>query len=84
MGAVPDQVRVQLAVQKKLAFSGMFMTSVPVIQASATAAAVQSSNEVCMLGLEKRATKQEWFELQQAQDGIVQEVAMALLAWARA
>ena len=52
-----NQVRVQLAVQKKLAFSGMFMTAVPVIQATATAAAVQSSNEVCMLGLEKRATK---------------------------
>ena len=52
-----NQVRVQLAVKKKLAFSGMFMTAVPVIQATATAAAVQSAMEVCMMGLEKRATK---------------------------
>ena len=52
-----NQVKVELAVKKKLAFSGMFMTSVPEIHAIATAAAVQSAMEVCMMGLEKRATK---------------------------
>ena len=52
-----NQVRVQLAVKKKLAFSGMFMADAPAIVATATAAAVQSAQEVCMLGLEKRASK---------------------------
>ena len=52
-----NQVKVVLAVKKRLAFSGMFMSAAPEIVASATAAAVQSSQEVCMLGLEKRATK---------------------------
>ena len=52
-----NQVKVELAVKKKLAFSGMFMNEVPEIKASATAAAVTSEMEICMLGLEKRATK---------------------------
>lgn len=52
-----NQVKVELAVKKKLAFSGLFMTAVPEIKAIATAAAVQSAMEVCMMGLEKRATK---------------------------
>jgi hypothetical protein len=52
-----NQVRVELAVKKRLAFSGMFMSEVPEIKAAATAAAVSSEMEICMLGLEKRATK---------------------------
>ena len=52
-----NQVRVELAVKKRLAFSGMFMSEVPEIKAAATAAAVMSEMEICMLGLEKRATK---------------------------
>ncbi len=52
-----NQVRVLLAVKKRLAFSGMFMNAAPEIQAAATAAAVTSAMEICMLGLEKRASK---------------------------
>jgi hypothetical protein len=52
-----NQVRVELAVKKRLAFSGMFMDAVPEIKAAATAAAVTSEMEICMLGLEKRASK---------------------------
>ena len=52
-----NQVKVVLAVKKRLAFSGMFMEAAPEIKAAATAAAVTSAMEVCMLGLEKRATK---------------------------
>ena len=52
-----NQVKVELAVKKRLAFSGMFMEATPEIKAAATAAAVTSEMEVCMLGLEKRATK---------------------------
>ena len=52
-----NQVKVELAVKKRLAFSGMFMEAAPEIKAAATAAAVTSEMEVCMLGLEKRATK---------------------------
>lgn len=52
-----NQVRVELAVKKRLAFSGIFMSATPEIQAAATAAAVSSEQEICMLGLEKRASK---------------------------
>lgn len=52
-----NQVHVELAVKKRLAFSGMFMSQVPEIKAAATAAAVTSEMEMCMLGLEKRASK---------------------------
>ena len=52
-----NQVKVELAVKKRLAFSGMFMNAVPEIEATATAAAVTSEMEICMLGLEKRASK---------------------------
>lgn len=52
-----NQVRVELAVKKRLAFSGIFMDAVPEIHAAATAAAVSSAMEICMLGLEKRASK---------------------------
>ena len=50
-----NQVKVELAVKKRLAFSGMFMSQVPEITTAATAAAVTSEMEICMLGLEKRA-----------------------------
>jgi hypothetical protein len=52
-----NQVKVELAVKKRLAFSGIFMDAVPEIHAAATAAAVSSAMEICMLGLEKRASK---------------------------
>ncbi|MEO7655142.1 MAG: Tad domain-containing protein [Sphingomicrobium sp.] len=52
-----DQVRVVLALKKRLPFSGLFMADAPQIIASATAAAVSSAMEVCMIGLEKRASK---------------------------
>ena len=52
-----NQVKVELAVKKRLAFSGMFMSEAPEIKAAATAAAVSSEMEICMLGLEKRDTK---------------------------
>ncbi len=52
-----NQVKVELAVKKRLAFSGIFMEAAPTIEAAATAAAVTSEMEICMLGLEKRASK---------------------------
>lgn len=52
-----NQVKVELAVKKKLAFSGMFLEATPEIKATATAAAVSSAMEICMLGLEKRGSK---------------------------
>jgi hypothetical protein len=47
-----NQVRVTLAVRKELSFSSMFLTTAPLIQATAQAAAVQSSGDFCVLSLQ--------------------------------
>lgn len=47
-----QKVKVDLAVQRRLAFSGMFMTAPPMIKASATAATVPGSDNYCVVSLE--------------------------------
>src|SRR4051794_18541156 len=53
--ADPDAVRVDLSVQKQLSFSGMFMSSAPVISASATATVVPSG-KYCAISLIANST----------------------------
>jgi Flp pilus assembly protein TadG len=48
-------VKVDLAIQQKLTFSGMFMTSTPTITASATAGLINAGN-YCVIGLRKDTT----------------------------
>jgi len=50
-----NQVRVTLAVRKNLSFSSMFLSAPPLIQATAQAAAVQSSGDFCVLSLQHNA-----------------------------
>lgn len=52
-----DQVTVQLAVQRKLSFSGLFMKNPPLIVTSATAASVPGTDEFCVVSLEPSASK---------------------------
>jgi Flp pilus assembly protein TadG len=51
-GDMTNQVRVTLAVQKRLPFSSLFMDEAPVIEATATAASVPGSDEYCVVSLE--------------------------------
>lgn len=51
-GDMRNQVQVTLAVQKRLPFSSLFMSSPPVIEATATAASVPGSDEYCVVSLE--------------------------------
>lgn len=55
-GNSTDQVRVTLQLQQRLAFSSMFMSSPPIIQAVATAASVPGGGEYCVIGLDPSAT----------------------------
>lgn len=50
-----NAVRVGLAVQKRLGFSSLFLTSVPVIEVEATAAAIETG-EYCVVSLESTNT----------------------------
>jgi len=50
-----NQVRVTLAVRKELSFSSMFLATPPLIQATAQAAAVQSSGDFCVLSLQNNS-----------------------------
>lgn len=50
-----DQVTVTLAIQRKLSFSGMFMTNPPLIKTTATAASVPGTDDMCVLSLENNA-----------------------------
>ena len=50
-----NPVRVTLALQKKLGFSGLFLTTTPTITATATAAAIETG-EYCVVSLENTAT----------------------------
>jgi Flp pilus assembly protein TadG len=50
-----NQVRVVLAVQKSLSFSSMFLTTAPVITATAQAAGVEVSGDFCVLSLQENS-----------------------------
>ncbi|MCY7279475.1 MAG: Tad domain-containing protein [Sphingomonas bacterium] len=54
-GTQRNQVKVELAVQRKLSFSAMFMTNPPLITASSTAAAISSDGEFCVLSLQNNS-----------------------------
>lgn len=56
-GTMRDRVQVGLAIQKKLSFSSFFMSSPPVIRATATAATVPGSDEYCVIATEPSASK---------------------------
>ena len=56
-GDFENQVKVTLAIQRKLSFSGMFMQNPPMIKTSATAASVTGTDEFCVVSLETSATK---------------------------
>lgn len=55
-GAMRNRVLVRLQVQQRLPFSSMFMSSPPMISATATAATVPSGGEYCVIGTDRRAT----------------------------
>jgi len=55
-GDLKDQVSITLEVQKELTFSSMFLTSTPIIRASATAASISSATEFCVVALETLST----------------------------
>ena len=50
-----NQVKVELAVRRPLAFSAMFMKGSPLIKTAATAATISSSGEFCVLSLQKNS-----------------------------
>jgi hypothetical protein len=52
--ADPNAVRVSLSIQKRLAFSGLFLPSVPTITATSTATIVPTGN-YCVISLEDQA-----------------------------
>ena len=54
-GINQNQVRVQLAVQRPLSFSAMFMTNPPLIRTTAQAATVSSAGEFCVLSLQNNS-----------------------------
>ena len=54
-GINQNQVRVQLAVQRRLSFSSMFMTNPPLIRTTAQAATVSSAGEFCVLSLQNNS-----------------------------
>ena len=54
-GSNKNQVRVQLAVQKSLSFSSMFLADAPVITATAQAAGVAASGDFCVLSLQNNS-----------------------------
>src|SRR5688572_19435405 len=54
-GATRNQVDVQLAVKRPLSFSSMFMTSAPLIRATARAATIGSAGEFCVLSLQNNS-----------------------------
>ena len=55
-GSATNQVRVTLAVQQRLPFSSMFLSTAPTIIANATAAAVQVGGSACVQALETSAS----------------------------
>lgn len=53
--SLKNQVKVDLAVQRPLSFSSMFMANAPMIKTSATAAAVSVEGEFCVLSLQNNS-----------------------------
>jgi len=56
-GDLQDQVHVQLALQKRLVFSSMFMSTPPTITANATAASVPAAGDACVNARETSGSK---------------------------
>jgi len=54
-GTQKNQVRVELAVQRPLSFSSMFMANAPLITTRAQAATVSSAGEFCVLSLQNNS-----------------------------
>jgi hypothetical protein len=54
-GSNKNQVKVELAIQRPLSFSSMFMSHPPLIKTSAQAAAVSSAGDFCVLSLQKNS-----------------------------
>ena len=54
-GIQKNQVEVELAVQRPLSFSSMFMPNAPMIRTKARAAAVSSDGEFCVLSLQNNS-----------------------------
>ncbi len=55
VGVQKNQVKVELAVQRPLSFSSMFMANAPLIKTTATAATVSSDGEFCVLSLQNNS-----------------------------
>jgi len=55
-GVQIDQVKVTLAIQRKLPFSSMFMSAAPTIIVNSTAASIPSGGDACIEALETGAT----------------------------
>ena len=55
VGIQQHKVKVDLAVQRPLSFSSMFMANAPLIRTSATAATVSSEGEFCVLSLQNNS-----------------------------
>lgn len=55
VGVQKNQVKVELAVQRPLSFSSMFMANAPLIKTAATAATVSSDGEFCVLSLQNNS-----------------------------
>lgn len=55
VGSQKNQVKVDLAVQRPLSFSSMFMANAPMIRTSATAATVSNPGEFCVLSLQNNS-----------------------------
>ena len=55
VGVQKNQVKVELAVQRPLSFSSMFMANAPLIRTKATAATVSSAGEFCVLSLQNNS-----------------------------
>jgi hypothetical protein len=56
-GVQTDQVKLTLSIQQALPFSSLFMSSAPVITATATAASVPGTGEYCVVALENSASQ---------------------------
>ena len=55
VGVQKNKVKVELAVQRPLSFSSMFMANAPMIRTTATAATVSSDGEFCVLSLQNNS-----------------------------
>jgi Flp pilus assembly protein TadG len=56
-GVVTSQVKVTIALQRRLPFSSMFMSAPPIIRATATAGAIASGGNACVQALETSSSQ---------------------------